>query len=156
MSSNSCLHVWEIIHTIESDERCVRLQECSLCKSKRTTDAMSSIVQSWNRTYDGWPAFGDRFVERTPLDKMADISTYRISHVAAFIDSAIRVLYNSDKGLFNVIFGEENGPYLWNKFTGHFDANEGSFICYLDWSNQQKLAKYVISYSKENDSRLNQ
>lgn len=72
--------------------------------------------------------------------------------IAAFIDGAIRLLYNSDKETFNEIFGGD-GPYMWDKFTCHFDANEGAFICYLDYEHQRMLAKAVVEYVKKNDMR---
>ena len=74
--------------------------------------------------------------------------------IAAHIDAAIRVLYNSDKEQFNEIFGEKQGPYFWDKFTNHYDANEGSFICYLDYEGQRKLAKAACAYAEKNDPRL--
>lgn len=73
--------------------------------------------------------------------------------IAAYIDAAIRLLYNSEKQTFNEIFGAENGPYLWDKFTGHYKAEEGAFICYLDHNNQRKLAKAALAYALKNDSR---
>lgn len=76
-----------------------------------------------------------------------------IDTVAAYIDSAIRVLYNSNKEIFFEIFGDD-AVYLWSKFVDHYDANEGSFICYLDLKNQRALARYVVAYAEKNDMRL--
>lgn len=73
--------------------------------------------------------------------------------IAALIDSSIRVLFNSSKADFTEIFGDD-GPYLWDKFTIGFQANEGSFICYLDHKNQKKLAAYVLEYALKNDFRF--
>lgn len=74
--------------------------------------------------------------------------------VAAFVDSSIRILYNSDKDTFVKIFGHADGPYLWDKFTGHYNGDqEGAFICYLDHKNQRKLAVAVIEYAQKNDER---
>jgi len=77
----------------------------------------------------------------------------QLDQIAAYIDAAIRVLYNSEKQTFIDIFGKDDGPYLWDKFTGHYNAEEGSFICYLDWNNQRKLAKAVREYVLKNDRR---
>lgn len=73
--------------------------------------------------------------------------------IAALIDGAIRMLYNSRKQNFSEIFGEENGPYLWDKFVNSYGANESAFICYLDHNNQRKLAKAVLEYAEKNDAR---
>jgi len=73
--------------------------------------------------------------------------------IAAYIDGAIRILYNSEKKTFLEIFGPDQGGYLWDKFTNHYNANEGAFVCYLDYSNQRKLAKAVELYVAENDVR---
>lgn len=75
------------------------------------------------------------------------------SLAAAIIDGSIRVLYNSNKEIFNEIFGPRMGLYLWHKFVDDKQASEGSFICYLDYENQLKLAKYVLKYIAENDIR---
>jgi hypothetical protein len=72
--------------------------------------------------------------------------------IAAYIDSAIRILYNSKKETFKEIWGDD-GPYLWSKFVDAYKANEGSFICYLDHNNQAALAKYVKEYALKNDFR---
>jgi hypothetical protein len=73
--------------------------------------------------------------------------------IAARIDAAIRLLYNSERKTFLEIFGVDNGGYLWDKFTGHYKANEGAFICYLDYNNQRKLAQAAHAYALKNDSR---
>lgn len=82
---------------------------------------------------------------------MAD---YKPDEIAAFIDSAIRILYNSERADFLRIFGTEKGGYLWDKFTKDKNAAEGDFICYLDYPNQRKLAAAVIEYAKLNDARM--
>lgn len=74
--------------------------------------------------------------------------------VAAYFDSAIRVLYNSSKLQFDEIFGVKNGSYLWHKFTVAHNANEGSFICYLDHTNQRLLAEAVIKFAQKEDYRV--
>lgn len=76
-----------------------------------------------------------------------------IKQTACVIDSAIRLLYNSNKAQFSEIFGAEFGPYLWDKFTVHFKANEGAFICYLDFGRQAQLATAVLEYAKKEDPR---
>lgn len=74
------------------------------------------------------------------------MSDPKVRAVAALIDAAIRVLYNSNRPEFVRIFGETDGPYLWEKFVSNFDAHEGSFICYLDQKNQEKLAQAAIDF----------
>lgn len=87
------------------------------------------------------------------MDNVSYASPSEIDRIAAYIDGAIRVLYNSDKEKFNDIFGKEQGPYLWSKFVNDKNAAEGDFICYLDYPNQRKLAKAVVEYVRKNDPR---
>lgn len=75
----------------------------------------------------------------------------QFDRIASYIDGAIRIIYNSNRQVFNEIFGEENGPYLFAKYTEHFGKNEAEFICYLDHNNQRLLAIAVAEYVETND-----
>ncbi len=61
-------------------------------------------------------------------------------------DSAIRILYCASKTDFDTIFGEGDGAYLWHKFKEVYGGSEGSFICYLDECNREKLGRAIAKY----------
>lgn len=72
------------------------------------------------------------------------MNTIRMAEVMSpVIRGSIVALYNSGSKEFNIIFGEEDGPYLWQKFQSK-NKNEGDFICYLDRDNLIKLTSYVL------------
>lgn len=78
----------------------------------------------------------------------------KANQIAAYIDGAMRVLYNAEKKDFSKIFGPDDGPYLWHKFIRDCLRQEGTFICYLDYSNQRKLAEAAAAYAEKKDPRV--
>lgn len=58
------------------------------------------------------------------------------------VRGCIQACFSSSNESFRQIFGEM-GDYLWDKLVNHFDANEGSFICYLDDKNLSLLIAHV-------------
>lgn len=60
----------------------------------------------------------------------------------ALVKGCIQACHCSTNESFRIIFGDM-GDYLWDKLVNHFDANEASFICYLDGDNLDKLIAHV-------------
>lgn len=58
------------------------------------------------------------------------------------VRGCIQACHSSSNESFREIFGDM-GDYLWDKLVNHFDANEASFICYLDNKNLTKLIEHV-------------
>lgn len=65
-----------------------------------------------------------------------------LDDVAHAVHSTISWLYNSNQADFNKVFGEDGG-YLWIKFVGDKNGNEGDFFAYLDLPNRRKLLRAV-------------
>ena len=58
------------------------------------------------------------------------------------VRGCIQACHSSSPESFKEIF-DDMGNYLWSKLVDHFDANEASFICYLDDKNLAKLIAHV-------------
>lgn len=60
----------------------------------------------------------------------------------SLVRGCIQACHSSTNENFREIFGDM-GDYLWSKLVDHFDANEASFICYLDNKNLNLLIAHV-------------
>jgi hypothetical protein len=49
----------------------------------------------------------------------------------------------ANKQTFLFVFGEDQGPHLWNAYTNKHNRNFMKFLCLLDKENTEKLKRYL-------------
>lgn len=57
------------------------------------------------------------------------------------VRNVLQTLFCSGVREFKEIFGED-GLYMWDKFSNHYNKRCDDFVCYLDTTNLEKLVAY--------------